>query len=95
MAVIAVVIKKGIADQSSPKAASRIMTLILMASLCISIRMMPKDTQGQLLFSNETNPGWINRRHGSLRKELNAGTPFEFLERWIYKLNKNFLKILV
>jgi len=34
----------------------------------------------------------LNRRHGSLRKELNAKTPFNAIEKW-YQLKPEIFKI--
>lgn len=47
---------------------------------------MHNDLNGFLVYYN------INRRHGSLRKELNVKTPFQAIEKW-YQLKPEIFKI--
>jgi len=57
-----------------------------------SLDEMKNDLNNFLLFYN------FNRRHGSIRKELNVKTPFNAIEKWyqlkpeIYKITPNQFK---
>lgn len=51
-----------------------------------SLDEMKNDLNNFLLFYN------FNRRHGSIRKELNVKTPFNAIEKW-YQLKPEIFKI--